>query len=140
VAPAAGEFERASRKGSSTWVFYVGGAAAEAIDAAGQSLIEPAGLEISRAETAVAAQAVLAPADEAADALFARDRVVTSLLAVPDPAARIGPACAAAVGELGGTDTATRLLTETAVRERSWRLRHYRLVCDLREAEDFGYE
>ena len=124
VAGTSGDFERADRTGPSTWVFHVGGEAAEAIAASKRSLIEPAGLAIESEETIVEAHVELRAADEVADMLFARDLLVAALLAAPDPRA----ALTAAPDE------------EAALRERIWQLGHFRLAYALREAEDFRYE
>jgi hypothetical protein len=115
---------RAERTGVSSWVFYVDGETAEAIAASAQSLIEPAGLEIEFEETTIEAHVELRAADGAAQALFARDLLVASLLTAPDP----GAAAAAADDD------------EQALRKRIWQLGHFRLAYALREAEDFRYE
>jgi hypothetical protein len=118
------DYARAERTGVSTWVFHIGGEAAEAVAASAQSLVEPAGLEIEFEETTMEAHVELRAADDAAQALFARDLLVASLLAAPDP----------------GTTLAAAGSDEKALRERIWQLGHYRLAYALREAEDFRYE
>jgi hypothetical protein len=118
------DYARAERTGVSTWVFHIGGEAAQAIAASAHSLVEPAGLEIEFEETTVEAHIELRAADDAAHALFERDLLVASLLAAPDPGATLAAA---------GSD-------EKALRERIWQLGHYRLAYALREAEDFRYE
>jgi hypothetical protein len=119
-------FERVERTSVSTWVFHVGGLAAQAIAVGGQSLAEPAVLELEAEshETIIEAHLVLLAADEVAEALFARDLLVASLLAAPDPRAVLAAAA----------------VDEKPLRERIWQLGHFGLAYTLREPEDFGYE
>jgi hypothetical protein len=139
-------YQRAERTGASAWVYYVDGKAAGAIAASGQSLAEPAGLEIGRAETTLEVHVRLAPTDDKAAALFARDRAVGSLVAAADDVvAQLAPVCAAALGGLedGGRSPGPHeraMFTEAAVRKRLWQLGLYRVIYRLREPEDFGYE
>lgn len=119
-------FEHVERTGVSTWVFHVGGLAAQAIAADGQSLAEPAVLEMEAEsqETIIEAHLVLRAADEVAEALFTRDLLIASLLAAPDPRAVLAAAA----------------VDEKPLRERIWQLGHFGLAYTLREPEDFGYE
>jgi len=126
VAQAPCGFEHVERTGVSTWVFYVGGRAAQAIAVDGQSLAEPTVLEMEAEsqETIIEAHFLLRAADEVAEALFARDQLVASLLAAPDPRAVLAAA----------------VVDEKPLRERIWQLDHFGLAYALREPEDFGYE
>jgi hypothetical protein len=120
------DYRQAERTGVSTWVFHVGGQAAEAIAASGYSLAEPIVLELTAEsqQTTVEAHLELRVADKVAEALFARDQLVASLLAAPDPRAAL----------------ATATMDEAPLRERIWQLGQFRLAYMLREPEDFGYE
>ena len=139
------DYLRAERTSVSSWVFYLGGKAAEAIARSGQSLVDPAGLEIEGDETTLEAHLSLAAGDDVAHAWFGRDLAIASLVAAPDPAAQIVPVFSAALAELEGrgpraSQSARTLFTETAVRERIWQLRRFRLAYALREREDFRYD
>lgn len=138
-------YQRAERTGPSSWVYYVDSVTARAIAATGQSLVEPAGIEVANDQAILEAHVRLAPADALAEALFARDLAIASLVVAADPVAQIGVACAEAVSGLaadgGAQDPAVRAaFAAAAVRERIWQLGLFRLVYRLRGPEDFGYE
>jgi hypothetical protein len=139
------DYLRAERTSVSAWVFYLSGEAAEEVARSGQSLVDPSGLEVEDDETTLEVHVSLAPGDDLAHVWFARDLAIASLLAEADPVARIVPVFSAALAELegrapGASQAARTLFTETAVRERIWQLRRFRLAYALREREDFRYE
>jgi hypothetical protein len=139
------DYLRAERTSVSSWVFYLSGEAAEEVARSGQSLVDPAGLEVEDDETTLEVHVSLAPGDDLAHVWFARDLAIASLLAEADPVARVVPVFSAALAELEGrapraSQAARTLFTETAVRERIWQLRRFRLAYALREQKDFAYE
>jgi len=94
------------------------------------------GLAVTGEEACVEVLCRLFPADDEARALFARDDLITRLLAAAEPALEFGRACADVAARF---PAAGRLLTPASVQERIWQLGYYQLVYALREREDFTY-
>jgi hypothetical protein len=78
------------------------------------------------------------PADDTARALFARDDLITQLLAAQQSAA--ATFTAACDAERRRHPDADGILSGESVRERIWQLGHYHLAYLLREQEDFSYD
>jgi hypothetical protein len=95
------------------------------------SLTRHIGLQVCEANIHVAAQVRLAPADEAAEHLFALDALIEHLLADPGRVLPALKAEQAVVEAAGGIH---------ALRRRAWTLKHSWIVHILREREDFAYE
>jgi hypothetical protein len=127
----------ARRQGLGTWDLLVNGEATQLLCAQGHALNEPRGLAIEAEEAIIHLTCFFFPSDGIASALFARDDVITRLLAVPRAAEEFPVACQEAASRYPGTDS---LLTEKSVVERIWQLGHYHLIYMLREHKDFCYD
>ena len=123
--------------GPGLWEFPLRGDTARSIAAEGRALTEPIGLAVGAEEAVVTLTCRFTPADEEARALFARDSAAATLLGSDDPAAELENACRSARAGLAGGAPA---LSASAVRERIWELKWYRLAYALRETEDFVHD
>lgn len=131
------EEPRARRRSPAEWEFLLSGAAAHAIAEQGRALAQPVGLAIKGEEATVELLCRFAPADEDAQALFARDTAAISLLGSGDPSDELDAACHQAGTALVAP---TPHLSPEAVRERIWQLGWHRLAYALREREDFPHD
>jgi hypothetical protein len=125
------------RRGPAEWDLDVGGTVARDLCEEGRSLLEPMGLAIAGEEAVVEVACRFFPSDDDARALFARDEIVSRLLAAERPA-EVFPAIQREV--LARYAATSSALSVESVRRRGWRLGHHQLVYALREREDFAYD
>jgi hypothetical protein len=127
----------ARRRGPAEWDLYVSGTTARDLCESGRSLLEPMGLAISGDEAVVEIACRFFPGDDEARALFARDEIISRLLAAQHPAEKFHTLRQEAAARHA---TAHAALSAESVRRRGWRLGHHQLVYALREREDFAYD
>lgn len=127
----------AHRRGPAEWDLLVNGNAARELCDQGRPIAEPRGLAIEAEEVIIHVGCHFFPTDDEARALFARDEVVTRLLAADEPAMEFHRACREAADRFPGAGS---MLSADSVRERVWQLGHYHLAYLLREHEDFPYD
>jgi hypothetical protein len=128
----------AERRGLGTWDLLVDSGAATLLCGQPRPLPEPRGLALESDEAVVHLTCRFFPADDTARALFARDDLITRLLAAQQSAAvEFTAACDA---ERRRHPAADAILSGESVRERVWQLGHYHLAYLLREQEDFCYD
>ncbi len=123
--------------GPGLWEFPLRGDTARAIAGEGRALTQPVGLTVGGEEAVVTLACTFTPADDEARALFARDIAAASLLGSDEPAADLENACRAA---RAGLPAVAPALSASALRERIWELKWYRLAYALRETEDFVHD
>jgi len=127
----------AHHRGTSEWELLVNGNAARGLCEQRRPMAEPRGLAIEADGVVIHISCHFLPTDDEARALFARDEVVSRLLATHTPVQeflQIRQDAVRRLPEAGG------VLSADSVRERIWQLGHYHLVYMLRELEDFPYD
>lgn len=127
----------AHRRGPVEWDLLVNGSAARELCEQRRPIAEPRGLAIEADGVVIHVSCHFFPTDDEARALFARDEVVSRLLATHDPVQEFPQICRDAVHRF---PEAGSVLSTYSVRERIWQLGHYHLVYMLREQEDFSYD
>jgi hypothetical protein len=125
------------RRGPAEWDLYVAGTVARDLCEEGRFLLEPMGLAITGEEAVVEVACRFFPGDDDARTLFARDEIVSRLLAAKHPAEEFPAIQREALARHASTSAA---LSAESVRRRGWRLGHHQLVYALREREDFAYD
>lgn len=128
----------AARRGLGTWDLLVGGEAATRLCAQPRSLTEPRGLAVESDEATIHLTCRFFPADNQARALFARDDLITRLLAAQQSVS--AKFAAARDNERARHPEAGDVLSDESIRKRIWQLGHYHLAYLLREQEDFCYD
>jgi len=125
------------RKSPTTWQIEVTGNQATLLSNAGRNLGKRAGLAIETADVVVEVALTVAAADPAATAAIALDRAINAAVGNGSDANTVHDQLAEAAKRL--PHEVMGVLAPTSVRDRVWRLGHYRLGYALRERDDFDY-
>lgn len=115
--------------GPGRWSVAITGPRAEDLAKDG-ALTRPLGLEIREEHAHLRTVVRFAPADAAAELLFARDTLIQQILGSPKDVVGVLDIHADIVEEVGGHDI---------VRDRAWDLGHHWVVHAMRERQDFSY-